>query len=504
VIRRRDQVRLSVQKIGLRKKRAAFAIVSVALGVIVVVTVNSLMKGVRDMVVNTTWTEEIDKDVIKMYARENPYDYALSEEENKQKAKKRFRFLTESDFETMRGWSDVEAADHPVTVQTLSIDAFASRPRPVTQVRGVPETMLRRYVSNPALLAACSNAIPLVIGERNVRLRMNEKTKKLELAPVVEHEAWMGREVTITLGDNYASLPRFRFDYPKREFRAVDEQDLAAQREALERNYRSLYDGTIFSTTLPLKARVVGICPGNEVLMPLDAAVLCEKWIRQRNQLAALRPMRETDEAVYGSQGRQTPRAGEFSEGVVLVKQGANIEAVAKKIDELGFYAATRARTFENQARAFDNGLRVVKKIAFAFGAIILGLACGLMWSTTSKIVSDSRADIGLFRALGATKRDIRRLFLGESVLLGVLGTLTGLLLGWALAAGISRWVIGFARKAAFDPEEALLIPDSIFSYNLQFCFLLLAGAAIVSLLAGLLPANRAANVDPVKALKRE
>jgi ABC-type lipoprotein release transport system permease subunit len=89
-------------------------------------------------------------------------------------------------------------------------------------------------------------------------------------------------------------------------------------------------------------------------------------------------------------------------------------------------------------------------------------------------------------------------------VLLGLLGTLTGMLLGWALAAGISRWVIGYARKAVFDPEEVLLIPDSIFSINVEFCFLLLAGAAIVSLLAGLLPANRAANVDPVKALKRE
>jgi ABC-type lipoprotein release transport system permease subunit len=39
---------------------------------------------------------------------------------------------------------------------------------------------------------------------------------------------------------------------------------------------------------------------------------------------------------------------------------------------------------------------------------------------------------------------------------------------------------------------------------NPRFCLLLIAGAALVSLLAGLLPANRAANVDPVKALKRE
>jgi len=45
--------------------------------------------------------------------------------------------------------------------------------------------------------------------------------------------------------------------------------------------------------------------------------------------------------------------------------------------------------------------------------------------------VSDSRVDIGLFRALGATKREIRRLFLGEAMLQGVLGTVVGMLLGW-------------------------------------------------------------------------
>jgi ABC-type lipoprotein release transport system permease subunit len=64
--------------------------------------------------------------------------------------------------------------------------------------------------------------------------------------------------------------------------------------------------------------------------------------------------------------------------------------------------------------------------------------------------------------------------------------------------------VIGFARRSVYEPEEALLIPNSIFSMNPRFCLLLIAGAALVSLLAGLLPANRAANVDPVKALKRE
>lgn len=503
MIRRRDYLRLTTQKLGLRRKRAAFAIISVALGVVVVVTVNSLLAGIRNVVVKTIWSEEIDPDVIRVYTGENPYEFSLSEEEQKQKAKKRAQYLSESVFDEIRGWSGVAAADHPVVVAPISITGFDKRPGGVAELQGVPEAMLLRYVTDRSLVTGNTNAIPLVVGQREVRLRFDEKRGKLENDAAGE-KAWLGREVTILVGDNYARLSRFNYDYAKREYKPLSEDDLTSQRDSMERAFRGQYDTAIYNTTLTLKGRVVGFCPGNKVLMPFDEAVLCEKWIDQRNQLASRNPVRVTDQVVYGERGRRTPKPGEYVEGAVLVKPGADVEAIAKRIEDMGFAVATRARTFENQARAFDSTVKVVKKVAFALGGMILGLACGLVWSTTSKTVSDSRVDIGLFRALGATKREIRRLFLGEAMLQGVLGTLVGMVLGWALAIGISHWVIGFARRSVVDPEEALLIPDSIFSINLKFCLLLVVGAAVVSLLAGLLPANRAANVDPVKALKRE
>ncbi|MGD1020498.1 MAG: FtsX-like permease family protein [Verrucomicrobiia bacterium] len=503
MIRRRDYLRLTTQKLGLRKKRAAFAIISVALGVVVVVAVNSLLAGVRAVAIKTIWTEEIDPDVIHVYAGENPYEYVMNADEQKQKAKKRMQFLTESVFDEIRGWSGVEAADRPVVVQPVSVSSLDKRPRGVAELQGVPEALLLRYVTDRALVRGVTNAIPLVMGEREVKLRFDEKRGKLDEAPNGE-KTWLGGDVTIVLGDNYARLARFNYDYGKREYKPVADDEVTAEHDSIERSYRGMYDMTIFNTTLNLKGRVVGFCPGNKVLIPYDAAEMCEKWIDQRNRLAARNPPRAADEVVYGQEGRREPKPGEYTEGLVLVKHGADIESIAKRIEDMGFTVATRARTFENQAEAFDSTVRVVKQVAFALGGVILGLACALVWSTTSKTVSDSRVDIGLFRALGATKRDIRRLFLGEAMLQGVLGTIVGMVLGWVLAIGISHWVIGFARRSVFDPEEALLIPDSIFSINLRFCLLLIVGAAVVSLLAGLLPANRAANIDPVKALKRE
>jgi ABC-type antimicrobial peptide transport system permease subunit len=118
--------------------------------------------------------------------------------------------------------------------------------------------------------------------------------------------------------------------------------------------------------------------------------------------------------------------------------------------------------------------------------------------------VSDSRADIGLFRALGATRRDVRRLFLSETVLLGWLGTLIGILCGWALAWYISHWVLNKVTLEMSDPEELLKIPDTLFAFDFRFAALLFIGAGILAWLAGYWPARRASHIDPVKALRRE
>ncbi|MEI6083752.1 MAG: FtsX-like permease family protein [Verrucomicrobiota bacterium] len=504
MIRRRDQFRLSAQKLGLRKKRAAFAVISVALGMIVVVAVNSLIANIRDLIVRTQFTEQIDPNVVRIYVVDNPYEVVGARKKKPAAPKKRYQFLNEAAFEEMRSWPDVLAADSPVAVEGLSVSALTNRPTNVSQAEGVPEALLRQYVRDPATLAACSNAIPVVLGERNVRLEYRADKKRFEVASTNELAAWVGREVTIRLGDHFAGMNRFSYDGEKKVWVPLGDDEIQQQRENILRTIRGRYDATIYSTTLTLRARVVGLCPGNRVLLPLATAQEFEKWLKQRNDLATGGAANLPEEITYGARGRTTPRSGEFREGIIVVKDRANLDAVAEKVRELGFEATTRGTAFESMVKELDGAVRVVKKIAFGFGALILGLACGLLWSTTSRIVSDSRVDIGLFRALGATKGDIRRLFLSEAVLLGMLGTLVGMLIGWALAFYISRWAISAARLSMSDPEQMLIVPDSVFNIDLPFCLMLLAGAAFVSILAGLLPANRAANIDPVMALKRE
>jgi len=105
--------------------------------------------------------------------------------------------------------------------------------------------------------------------------------------------------------------------------------------------------------------------------------------------------------------------------------------------------------------------------------------------------VTERTREIGLRKALGARKRDILTQFLTESSLLSLIGGLIGIVLGWLISFGVGK--IAEASGTAFTPIvgiDAILLA-TIFS-------------AAVGLFFGIYPANRAANLEPVEALRYE
>jgi putative ABC transport system permease protein len=105
--------------------------------------------------------------------------------------------------------------------------------------------------------------------------------------------------------------------------------------------------------------------------------------------------------------------------------------------------------------------------------------------------VTERTREIGLRKALGARKRDILTQFLAESSLLSLLGGMIGILLGWAIAAVIGQ--IAVAMKEALSPAVSLnaVLMATLFS-------------TAVGLFFGIYPANRAAGLEPVEALRYE
>jgi putative ABC transport system permease protein len=105
--------------------------------------------------------------------------------------------------------------------------------------------------------------------------------------------------------------------------------------------------------------------------------------------------------------------------------------------------------------------------------------------------VTERTREIGLRKALGARRRDILIQFLTESSLLSLIGGIIGILFGWLISFGVGK--IAAASGTAFTPVVGLdaVALATIFS-------------AIVGLFFGIYPANRAAGLEPVEALRYE
>jgi putative ABC transport system permease protein len=136
----------------------------------------------------------------------------------------------------------------------------------------------------------------------------------------------------------------------------------------------------------------------------------------------------------------------------------------------------------------------------FLIFRIIMGLIIGIsvvvggvgVMNVLLISVNERTAEIGLRKAVGAKKGDIRRLFLAESITVAAFGSFVGLLVG----AGFAMAVIPIIRFFAEVPFSAVLTWNTF--------FIICGVAVLVGILFGTWPAIKAARLDPVEALRRE
>src|SRR5581483_1980740 len=121
-----------------------------------------------------------------------------------------------------------------------------------------------------------------------------------------------------------------------------------------------------------------------------------------------------------------------------------------------------------------------------------------IIYNSFSIAVTQRRSEIGILRALGASRRQIRNLFLVESAVSGLVGSLAGIALGIVMArllvgtiSSMLEGIYGVAEKAEEVAADPRLLATA------------LAVGVITSIIAAWLPARSAARVDPVQALQK-
>ncbi|MCX7897778.1 MAG: ABC transporter permease [Rhodocyclaceae bacterium] len=143
--------------------------------------------------------------------------------------------------------------------------------------------------------------------------------------------------------------------------------------------------------------------------------------------------------------------------------------------------------TQEDMLKTLSKILNVITLAVAALGGISLVVGAVGIVTIMTIAVAERTQEIGLLKALGAPRRTILGLFLGEAALLAGAGGLFGLVLGLGIAQGAS-----------------LVIPQLPVSTPLSYVLLAEASAIAIGLLAGLYPAARAARLDAIEALRAE
>ena len=175
----------------------------------------------------------------------------------------------------------------------------------------------------------------------------------------------------------------------------------------------------------------------------------------------------------------------------LLYEVGSSAQDVARRVRTLLIHRHGREDftivTQDEMMAVLGSVLNVLTLAVGALGGISLLVgAVGILTIMTIG-VRERTAEVGLLRALGATRRQVVLLFMGEATALGAIGGMGGLVIGYGGAALLGHL---FPALPTHTPGTYVLLAELL--------------AAVIGLAAGVIPARHAARLDPIEALRAE
>ena len=182
----------------------------------------------------------------------------------------------------------------------------------------------------------------------------------------------------------------------------------------------------------------------------------------------------------------------DFDQIEIKVSNITKISEVKANMEKMGLNVFSFADQFEEIKRIF----LFVNGILAAIGSIALIVAALGISNTMIMSILERTKEIGIMKALGAEEKEIKLIFFYESIIIGIIGSIFGLI----LASGITKIASIIINTQIPSGDK----PIQMFVFNWWLVLGSILFSIIISLLAGMYPAGRAANIDPIKALRHE
>jgi putative ABC transport system permease protein len=188
-------------------------------------------------------------------------------------------------------------------------------------------------------------------------------------------------------------------------------------------------------------------------------------------------------------------RVGEFDAITVAGDEDMSVPALQARIQEVlpeGYEAVSSASVAEETTDEIEEGLGFFRTGLLVFAFVSLFVGAFIIFNTFNIIVSQRTRELGLLRALGASRRQVQTSVLTEAVLIGLFASVIGIGLGLLLAVGLRALLEAIGTD--LPGVGAVILPRT-----------LLVGVAVgvlVTVIAGVAPARRASRITPIEALR--
>jgi putative ABC transport system permease protein len=195
-----------------------------------------------------------------------------------------------------------------------------------------------------------------------------------------------------------------------------------------------------------------------------------------------------TSQAFFGKSDR-------FDEIYVAAKDGVSPDALVREIEPLlpgDAEVATGEAQTRSEAKGTNEELAIVQKILLAFAGLSLFVGGFVIFNTLSTTIAQRTRELATLRTLGASRRQVLGSIVLESLALGIVASVIGLVAGPALAKGLSALFVAGGQD--LPQTGAVLAPRTI-------VVSMLAGI-LITVASGLVPALRATGVPPIASVR--